>query len=45
MAKYFKQYRFYNNEDTDRNYPANISYARLASGSIFFSDSTLGTIT
>jgi hypothetical protein len=45
MAKLIKQYRYYNDSDSSRNYPSNISYARLTSGSIFFSDTQLGAIT
>jgi hypothetical protein len=45
MAKLIKQYRYYNDSDSSRNYPSNISYARLTSGSIFFSDTQLGSIT
>lgn len=35
MAKRVQQYRFYNDGDTTRNQPANISFQNLTSGSIF----------
>lgn len=47
MAKCVRQYRYYGSGDKNalKNYPNGISYARLASGSIFFKDGTLGSIT
>lgn len=45
MSKQVQQFRYYNDKETVKNQPSKISYARLASGSIFFEDSTLGAIT
>jgi len=46
MGKTVRQYRYYNDSQSGNNYPPGdngISYARLASGSIFF-DNSLGGI-
>lgn len=45
MSKAIRQYRFYNRDDITRNYPTGISMANLTSGSIFFKDAELGSIT
>lgn len=46
MAKIVKQYRFYNNSSqSSKNYPQGMTAVKIKSGSIFFSDTQLGTIT
>ena len=35
MAKQVKQFRYYSTTNTDKNYPANIAFRNLISGSIF----------
>ncbi len=45
MSKAVRQYRFYNTNDSTRNYPTGISIGNLTSGSIFFNDEGLGAIT
>lgn len=35
MARYIKQYRFYKEDNKDQNYPKEIAYKNLISGSIF----------
>ena len=45
MAKSIQQFRFYNNENKTQNQPSNISQNNLVSGSIFFQNTSLGSIT
>lgn len=45
MSKAIRQYRFYNTNDSMRNYPSAITIGNLTSGSIFFNDAELGAIT
>ena len=44
MAKQIRQFRFYD-AGNSKNQPSTITAARLESGSIFFAESALGTIT
>ena len=45
MAKSIQQFRFYNNENKAQNQPSTITQNQLVSGSVFFQNAALGTIT
>lgn len=45
MAKSIQQFRFYGDDNKSQNQPSFITQNQLVSGSIFFQDKTLGSIT
>lgn len=46
MSKAIRQYRFYDSQSSNsKNHPSTITLGNLASGSIFFNDASLGSIT